>query len=165
MRRLAFFLIVLAVGPASAQDDSHLRAAKDLLAASNADQMAEQMMDAAFSQVEAPFKQMAEQLEISEEQKPIFEKFRGRLLELMKEEISWEKMEPGLAELYAKCYSEEELVELTQFYLSPIGKKFLSKMPEVMQESMRMSQAMLQDFLPKMQELQMELQDELAQSE
>jgi len=165
MRRLTFVLIVLAVGPASAQVDSHLQAAKDLLAASNADQMAEKMIDVVFSQVEAPFKQMAEQLEISEEQEPIFERYRGRLLELMKEEMSWEEMEPGLAELYAEYYSEEELLELTQFYLSPIGKKFLSKMPEVMQESMRMSQAMIQDFLPKLQELQMELQDELAQSE
>jgi len=165
MRRLAFVLIVLAVGPASAQVDSHLQAAKDLLAASNADQMAEKMIDAVFSQVEAPFKQMAEQLEISEEQEPIFEEYRRRLLELMKEEMSWEEMEPGLAKLYAEYYSEEELLELTQFYLSPIGKKFLSKMPELMQESMRMSQARIQDFLPKLQELQMELQDELAQSE
>lgn len=161
MRRLVILLIVLVVGPASAQDDSHLRAAKDLLSASNA----EQMLDAVYTQFDAPFDNMAQQLSISEEQRPIFDRYRNRVIELVKEEMNWEKMEPRMAELYAEYYTEEELIELTQFYLSPIGQKFLSKMPELMQASMQLSQSTIQGLLPRLQELQTELQDELAQSE
>ena len=160
MRRLLFVLTVLFVGPASAQSDSHLRAARALLAASNADQM----MDAVHSQMNSLQENMTEQMGISEEQKPILDKYLERMTELMKEEMSWEKMEPGLVELYANVYSEQELVELTQFYLSPIGQKLLSKMPELMQASMRMSQDMALSYLQKVQDLQKELQDELAQS-
>ena len=158
MKRLALVLIVLAAGPTFAEDDSHLRAAKDLLVASES----AQMVDAFYSQFDSLYENMAEPLGSDEEMMHALEKVRTRTLKLVKEEMNWEKMEPQMAKLYAEFYSEEELVELTQFYLSPIGKKFVSRMPELMQASMRMSQDMVQKALPKIQALQKEFMEELT---
>ncbi len=40
-----------------------------------------------------------------------------------------------IAEVYEKNYSESELVELIAFYETPLGKKTLAAMPQVMQQS------------------------------
>jgi uncharacterized protein len=41
-------------------------------------------------------------------------------------------LEDQMVKLYAEIYSEEELRELIAFYRSPIGRKTLAKMPEIM---------------------------------
>lgn len=158
MKRLLFVLALLVVMPISAQDDSRLRAAEDLLAASQA----EQTFDTLYSQFGSSFGNMAKELGMAEEQNALLDKYQARMIDLLKEEMSWAKMGPRMAELYAEVYSEQELVELTEFYLSPIGKKFVSRTPELMQASMQMSQDMLRGALPKIQELQKELQNELT---
>ena len=66
-----------------------------------------------------------------------------------------------MIETYASVYSEEELRELAGFYNSPLGQKFVRKMPELMTATMQMTQEMMLDFVPRMQEIEAELQAEL----
>jgi|JI10StandDraft_1071094.scaffolds.fasta_scaffold00359_3 N-glycosylase/DNA lyase len=42
--------------------------------------------------------------------------------------------------VYAKYYTETEINQLLEFYKSPIGKKVISTMPQLMQESMQIGQ-------------------------
>jgi len=48
-----------------------------------------------------------------------------RAKELMLKELSWEVIREDMVKLYAEAYSEEELKELTKFYLSPLGQKVI----------------------------------------
>ena len=43
--------------------------------------------------------------------------------------------------IYDKYYTEEEINQIIAFYNSPVGKKMISTMPLVMQESMAAGQA------------------------
>ena len=135
------------------QQQSHTDAAKQLLDLMNADQSIEQ----AYGQMYSQFSGMAEQLGITEDQRPMFESYLERMVVVMKEELSWERMEPFVIDAYVSVYSEEELKELSEFYASPIGQKFVAKMPELMQATMEMSQKMMGELIPRITEIQQEL--------
>jgi len=47
--------------------------------------------------------------------------------------------------LYAEVFTEDELNQLSNFYASPIGKKMMAKLPELMQKGMAMNQEILKD--------------------
>jgi len=135
------------------QQQSHTDAAKQLLDLMNADQSIEQAYGQMYSQLSG----MAEQLGITEDQRPMFESYLERMVVVMKEELSWERMEPFVIDAYVSVYSEEELKELSEFYASPIGQKFVAKMPELMQATMEMSQKMMGELIPRITEIQQEL--------
>lgn len=50
--------------------------------------------------------------------------------------------------VYARVYTTDELRGITDFYRSPLGAKLLAKQPEVVRESLAMSQRLLADRLP-----------------
>jgi len=135
------------------QQQSHTDAAKQLLDLMNADQSIEQAYGQMYSQLSG----MAEQLGITEDQRPMFESYLERMVVVMKEELSWERMEPFVIDAYVSVYSEEELKELSEFYASPIGQKFVAKMPELMQATMEMSQKMMGELIPRITKIQQEL--------
>ncbi len=135
------------------QQQSHTDAAKQLLDLMNADQSIEQAYGQMYSQLSG----MAERLGITEDQRPMFESYLERMVVVMKEELSWERMEPFVIDAYVSVYSEEELKELSEFYASPIGQKFVAKMPELMQATMEMSQKMMGELIPRITAIQQEL--------
>ncbi len=143
------------------QQQSHTDAAKQLLDLMNADQAIEQAYGQMYSQLSG----MAEQLGITEDQRPMFESYLERMVVVMKEELSWERMEPFVIDAYVSVYSEEELKELSEFYASPIGQKFVAKMPELMQATMEMSQKMMGELIPRITEIQQELVAELRKGQ
>ncbi len=160
MSKLSFFIVlVLISASATAQEQSHIDAARELLEVMHADQAIQQSHDQIYPQLAG----MVDQMGISEDQRPTFEKYLEKMVAVMKEEMNWEKMEPHILKAYVDVYSEEELRELIEFYASPVGQKFIAKMPELMQATMQMTQEMLQDFIPKLQMVQEELQAELQQ--
>jgi hypothetical protein len=121
MRVVLVLLTVLASAPLAAQDQSHIDAAKELLDLMNADQSIEQ----AYEQIYPHMQAMADQLGATDEQRPIFDRYVEKMVAVMKEELSWEKMEPLMLNAYVDVYSEEELRELNEFYASPLGQKFI----------------------------------------
>lgn len=161
LRIIALSLLAVAAVPSVAQEQSHLDAAGELLQLLNADEMLQQSYNQMFGYMD----QMAEQMGLSEEQRPVLEKYMEKMVEAMKEEMSWEKMKPHILDAYVAVYSERELRELAEFYASPLGQKFLAKMPELMQRTMQLTQQMMQDFLPRMEEIQQAMYAELEAQE
>jgi uncharacterized protein len=52
----------------------------------------------------------------------------------------------AIAVIYARNFSADELRQVTAFYRSPIGQRFLAKMPTIAQESMTMGQKFGQEI-------------------
>ncbi len=102
-----------------------------------------------------------EEMNIGEENAEIFRRYAGKMKEFLAQELSWERMEPAMIEIYTRVYTEEELEELNAFYASPTGRKMIERMPQLMEESMRFSQQMIRDFLPKLQRYQDEIEAEI----
>ncbi|SFV52752.1 hypothetical protein MNB_SV-12-103 [hydrothermal vent metagenome] len=68
--------------------------------------------------------------------------------------ISWDLIKEDIAKLYAKNYTISELNDIKKFYLTPIGQKILKLKPQIMAESMKLTQSKI---LPHMDELQEEI--------
>jgi hypothetical protein len=120
------------------------------------------MMDSAYGQMDVMFQQMAQGMNVTESQKPIMDKFFAKYSAMVKEELSWEKLETPIADAYSSVYTDDEVKEIIKFYKSPVGQKLLKKMPELMQATMGVMQKSMKDIMPKVQAIQKELADELA---
>ena len=161
LRRLLALTLTLTVTIAVADQQSHDNAAKELLEVMNADQAIEM----AYEQMYTHMSGMAEQLGITEDTQPMFDIYLEKMVEVMKEEMNWDKMEPYILSAYVSVYSEDELRELSEFYSSPLGQKFVSKMPELMEASMKMTQEMMGVLLPRLTEIQKELHAEVKKEQ
>lgn len=158
MRNFIFLtLLFLSTGIAEASESSHEEAAKRLLEVSRA----EQVIDTMYETLGTQFEGMADQMGITEELQPIFDRHMERAIGVLREELTWEKMEPFMVDAYVQVYTEEELSELVEFYESPIGQKFLDKMPEMMAVTMELTQGMMSGFYERFGELQAQLEADI----
>lgn len=98
---------------------------------------------------------------ISPEQEAILAKMKTKIVTLMKEEISWSKLEPVTIQIYKESFSQEEVDGMLTFYKSPAGQAVIKKMPVVMQKSMSLMQTNMSTIIPKMQKIQEETLVEL----
>ncbi|MBF0492421.1 MAG: DUF2059 domain-containing protein [Deltaproteobacteria bacterium] len=121
----------------------------------------QKMMDAIYSQIDRSFKGMADQIGISEKEKPAFDKYTKKVSALVKKEVSWEKLKEPTLDIYSKHFTEVEIQGLIAFYSSDVGKSMVKKMPLVMQDTMIMTQDMMKSIYPKIQDLALEMKTEV----
>ena len=69
-----------------------------------------------------------------------------------REDIDEESLITKIIPLYQKYYTDEEIEELIAFYNTPIGKKSISIMPQLMQESMLIGQEWGKELAQKIYE-------------
>lgn len=154
-----FALMLLCTTPlvSFAQEQSHIDAAKELLVLTHADQVIQQT----YAQVTPYFQQLVTNENLDEGRKEIVDRYFVKIMDALMEEMNWAKMEPLMVDAYVHVYTEEELRAASLFYDSPIGQKFVTKAPEMTEESMRIAMQLLEEFTPRMQEYQVELRNEL----
>ena len=158
---LILLTTLVTISTAVASPESHRQAVEEMLAISRVDQMLEPMMDNVMSVMQ----QQMSQVNIPEDKKPIVDKYNQKIIETLRHEMRWENMQEDFVALYLDVYSEEEIRGLTDFYKTPLGQKMLDKMPELMQASMQISQGLLQQTLPKIQQLSQEMALEIDGTE
>lgn len=73
--------------------------------------------------------------------KSSYSKVNEQFWEDFKNEVKAEDLEKMIIPIYDKYYTESDIDQLITFYNSPIGKKMIATMPQVMQESMIAGQA------------------------
>ena len=74
---------------------------------------------------------LALNMEQEEELKEIFRTW-------FNEDFDKQKLVGEIKEIYTKSFSEEEIKEITRFYKTPVGKKFLELSPALMKEGARL---------------------------
>jgi hypothetical protein len=75
-----------------------------------------------------------------EEAMRVFDEMMPRVSAVIRDELSWTKLKPEFAAVYAETFSQEEVDGLIAFYSSPLGKALLQKTPMLAQRSMQMMQ-------------------------
>jgi len=77
------------------------------------------------------------------------DQIRTKTMDIMEEELSWEKMKDDYVTIYAETFTEEELQGAVEFYRSPAGRKWIEKMPELTRRSLEVSQQRAQSLTPR----------------
>lgn len=154
---LAILCALLLISPTAASDTSHRAAIEEMLHLAGADQIMEPLYRQLEEMLDAQFAQMG----VEEEHRPIVQKYNRKMFQLLREEMSWEVMKNDFINLYLKVFTEEEIDEINSFYRSATGRKMVDKMPQLMRESMILSQRNLERLMPHIQQITEEMTAEL----
>lgn len=71
----------------------------------------------------------------------------------MNKYMSWPALKNEMVDLYAREFSEKELRDLTKFYQSSTGQKYVSKQNVLLQAGMQLGQRRVQENLPELQRM------------
>lgn len=126
---------------------SHLKASEALVGSFMNQKMLEDMYQTVFSGFLS---------QVPAEKK---ERLQNTLLNFVNKYANYETLKPHYVDIYAKEFSEAELKELTTFFQSPAGKKYLLASPRLMKKGMEVGQ---QVMLEHQQELQAAIQESMA---
>ncbi|MEK7308393.1 MAG: DUF2059 domain-containing protein [Nitrospirota bacterium] len=157
------FLIALSIlcSFAKADEVSHRASAEELLLLTNTDKMLKPI----WKQTETMVEQQYVQMGAPEELRPVLNKYTSKMLKVFEEEFNWVKIKDDYINIYVKTYSEEEIRAISEFYKSPAGKKFIEKMPQLTQESVKISQKLMPRLMEKIQNISKEMDNEMRQLE
>ena len=87
---------------------------------------------------------------LSPEQRRVIDATAASFVQVMREEMTWDKMRPLYVQIYQESFTQEEIDGLIAFYESPAGVAFVEKMPFVMQKSMSIMQSRMAPMMEKM---------------
>lgn len=161
MIRSLLVALILVVSVASAAETPASEASiKEILRVTEA----QKLLDGMFSQVDLMMRSaMQEALKghtVSPEEQMAIDRMSAKMLAMMKEEMSWEKLEPLYLSIYQKSFTQEEVDGMLAFYRSSAGTALIKKMPVVIQHSMS---AMRERMGPMMQKIQAAVEETVAE--
>ncbi|MCH8558433.1 MAG: DUF2059 domain-containing protein [Balneolia bacterium] len=145
---LTIALTALFSTTAIAQDtqDSHYEAAKELLITMNLPAQLEESIEA--------------MIDMQIRQSPEMGMFEDIMKSFLRKHMSWDAIQDVYVGMYMDEFSEEELKEITAFYRTDIGQKFVSKQMPMMQRGMAKGEQIVAENLP---ELEMMLQQRIEE--
>ncbi len=150
-------IALLALHPAIAAETKASEASiRELMTVMESKKLIEGTMGQVDSMMQASMQHALAGQQVTPEQQKILDQMRARMLGLVKQQISWDALEPMLIDIYQKSFSEQEVQGMLDFYKSDAGKAVIAKMPLVMQHTMQAMQLRMADLMPKIQQLQQE---------
>ena len=159
LRLVASFALLSLITISNAQEKSDIDQIDELFDAMKASSMVDMM----YQQIGGMMEGMQQQLNVTKDEMPIFEKYNNKMVDIMRTEMSWEKMEPDIRNIYLQNFTSDEINALVDFYKSPTGQKFVEKMPNITQESMIIGQQMALQAMPAIQQVAEEFQAEITE--
>ncbi len=148
MKKLMFSILLLlfAAFPPTllAGEASHRKAAEEFIESVQS----KKGFDLMISSVEDMLSKQFQGTELSPEKRKASIEVSKAMTKMLRELFVWEDMRKLYIDVYIKVFSEKELKELTDFYHSPLGKKVIAKMPELMKISMELNQKEMMKKMP-----------------
>lgn len=161
MTRLRALCAAVALACASGQvlaaTASHDAAAEKFLTLANADKLGTPV----YMQVQQMFAQRFAQTKAPATKQSVLESYQAKANAALDSAIGWNKLKPKMVDLYTQTFTEQELKDLVKFYQSPLGKKVLSQMPKVTQQSAQLTQQSLEPAVPVVNKLLEDMTKEL----
>ncbi|MHC6224549.1 DUF2059 domain-containing protein [Pseudomonas sp. X10] len=161
MTRLRALCVAVALACASGQvladTASHNASAEKFLQLANADKLGTPV----YMQVQQMFAQRFEQTKAPAAKKTVLDSYQAKANAALDQAIGWNKLKPDMVKLYTANFTESELNDLVKFYESPLGRKVMTKMPQVTQQSAQLTQAKLESAVPVVNKLLEDMTKEL----
>lgn len=85
------------------------------------------------------------------EKNPALAPYRQVFLQFMTKHIGYEAIKADLAAMYAETFTAEEMNVLAEFYRTPVGRKSIKAMPDLMAIGSRYGQQRAQENISELQ--------------
>src|SRR2546421_8464233 len=126
-------------------------------------------VDAMMGQMDAimknAFQQATQGQSVPPEAQEAFDKCRTEVVTALKEQFTWEKLEPMHRRIYQKSFSQEEVDGMIAFYKTSAGQSIIGKMPLVMQNTMSETMKMMGPMMQRVQAMQQEVAAKMRSKE
>ncbi|MBC3875154.1 DUF2059 domain-containing protein [Undibacterium flavidum] len=156
------FLFNLAAFPASAADAPASDASiKQLIEITNSKKMLDGLMPQMDAMMKSSMQQALAGNKMTAEQEAVVLEMQKELATLLKNEMTWETIEPMFLEIYKKSFTQKEIEGMLSFYQSPAGQAVIKKMPLVMQMTMQMMERRMAVMMPKLEKISAESVEKL----
>jgi uncharacterized protein len=93
------------------------------------------------------------------EQRAKAQEVQGKILDLVKDRMSSNKLLPQYVKIYTETFSDDEINGILTFYESPAGRAMLERTPVLMSKVMAAVQAQMGDLMPEIQRITKEAQE------
>jgi uncharacterized protein len=113
----------------------------------------DQMMTTMRQQVSASIEQSIGIANSCAASQPVFGEFTQALGDKLADALTSPEFKVDVASVYAETFDEQELRDIIAFYQSPLGRKMLAKMPELMQRSTQISQERIKAIMPDIESI------------
>lgn len=161
MIRNLFLVFILSCATAfAAEAPASAESIREVLKVTDAKGLIDKMWPQIDATMAAAMQQALKGKKVSPQQQETLSKMQAKMIASMKEDLSWENLEPMYVEIYQKSFTQTELDGMLAFYKSPAGAAVVKKMPIVMQETMI---AMRQKLGPMMQKMQRTVQESASE--
>ena len=162
MKRLILALaLACSAALAAAETNPSEASVKELLTLTDVSKM----LDSMWGQIDGAMKGMIAQntqgQQLNAAQQAAIAEFQSKYLALMREELSWAKMETLFVRVYQNSLNQEEIDGMIAFYKTPAGQAVIKKMPALMQQIMAEMPAMMGPLMQKLQPIAQEFEAEL----
>lgn len=134
-----FLAAALVITNAFAATDSHNKAADELLDAMNMNELLEQSIESMM------------QFELSNN--PALLPYEETMRAFFKKYMSGDSLRDEFIAIYVETFSENELIEIADFYKTETGQKALKTAPELLAKGAAIGQQRVQENLPELQEM------------
>ncbi|MGD0577866.1 MAG: DUF2059 domain-containing protein [Bryobacteraceae bacterium] len=142
-------LLLCSAAPILADEASKKAKIDEMLQLMHYDQTMKQMLE----QMQSMQIEQLKKMDGPAEARALAEEIMQKVMALIADHWSYEKVKPICVQLYAEVFSEEEIDGIVSFYRSPAGKAMLEKMPQMMQRMMTMMQKLTGDLQPEIQKI------------
>jgi hypothetical protein len=156
--RLAACALVLAVLASGARAAASAESVDRLMQAMRVEAQLEVIYNQTLPAMQNAMKQsLGAQLKSDEAQR-MFDAVMPRVNAVIREELSWARLKPDFAAIYAETFTQQEIDGLIAFYQGPVGSVLVAKQPQLSQRSMQLMQ---QRMGPMMQKVMQVTKDEV----
>ena len=150
MKKILLAVALMASIPAFAQSSPPSEASvRELLEVTNGKSVLEGAWNQLDGLMEKAMKDAIGNKPVTEKQEKIMAAMRAEAVELVRSEMSWDKMEAMYIRQYSQTFSQAEIDGMLAFYKSDAGKAVTAKMPQLVQILMQDVLSLLQGTMPK----------------
>jgi uncharacterized protein len=123
------------------------------------------LMDSVFTQMDGMMKANMQRVTqgkpLNADEQAIMDKQETKMIAIMKDELSWDKMKDVFVQTYRDTFSQDEIDGLITFYKSSVGQAFIDKQPELMKNTMTLMQQRMGPMMQRIQQMSEETAAEM----
>ena len=140
-------LALLACGTLLADDAAKEAKIQQLLKLLRAESIQDQIYAQLSQQIDRATLGLAQQAGLpAAEQRPSTADLQAKMTAAMKDNLNWEKLQPGVVQIYRENLSDTELDSILAFYKSSAGQAYLDKAPAMAAKSRDLAEARVKEL-------------------
>ena len=151
--KLLVLVALLLLLPGLSYAGNKERLAREMLQLTDMEKMTIQLKTQVMQMQNQTMSTMLDRQNVDASQRQAALGFQNEMMQMVFDELSWDKMEGDYITILTDVYSEEELKAITRFYRSPAGQSMLKKQPRIMERSLALSQTYMRNLVPKVEKM------------